>query len=604
MLPLRRSLLLGAVSAALLSPAAAAAPRLIVAYPPEGHRVAYDHVILEGSVSPGARLTIGGRAAEVAPDGLYTLWWPLNPGLNTLRLVTTVGGESSSRVLHVTRTVTAPLPARPTALRPGSLTPAGRMEFWDPAGDSPAERQLEVSFEGSPGGRASFRVGGGAPQAMREVRPGRYSATWVLPLGSVFDQASVTVSLTGQDGKTVSQAAPGRVSTGTGPATATQLAGTVRGLGVNEAEYSLTTLDGRPLLYPREGTTFLAVGRQGDDLRVRLAPGLSALVTADQVALTRGLPLAAQPGPLVLDPSGAGGTGLEMAAGTGDDLRVRVPLGGARLPFTLEQSAGQLDLTLYGAPPLPARSELRDPLLVGAEVKTLGLDTQRLTLRLSAAQGWGFHAGYEGNDLVLTVRRPPALDPLRPLAGRVIVLDPGHGGTNMGGAGLLGLTEKYLTLPVALRAAELLRAQGAAVVLSRERDDSVGLTERDLLAEQTRADLLVSLHYNALPDGNDPRGIRGPEVYYTWPQAQAVAGTILSELRARLPELGIGAGLRPGANLALTRPSTQISLLVELAYLTDAGNVRVMNSPGGQEKLAQAVAGGIAQFYAAQAAGR
>lgn len=128
----------------------------------------------------------------------------------------------------------------------------------------------------------------------------------MLPLGSVFDQASVTVSLTGQDGKTVSQAAPGRVSTGTGPATATQLAGTVRGLGVNEAEYSLTTLDGRPLLYPREGTTFLAVGRQGNDLRVRLAPGLSALVTADQVALTRGLPLAAQPGPLVLDPSGAG----------------------------------------------------------------------------------------------------------------------------------------------------------------------------------------------------------------------------------------------------------------------------------------------------------
>lgn len=169
MLPLRRSLLLGAVSAALLSPAAAA-PRLIVAYPPEGHRVAYDHVILEGSVSPGARLTIGGRAAEVAPDGLYTLWWPLSPGLNTLRLVTTVGGESSSRVLHVTRTVTAPLPARPTALRPGSLTPTGRMEFWDPAGDSPAERQLEVSFEGSPGA---------APVSGWEAAPRRPCAKFV-----------------------------------------------------------------------------------------------------------------------------------------------------------------------------------------------------------------------------------------------------------------------------------------------------------------------------------------------------------------------------------------------------------------------------------------
>ena len=598
----RRSLLLGAVSAALASPSAAApTPRLVVAYPPDGHRVAHDHVILEGSVGPGARLTVGGRAAEVAPDGLFTLWWPLSPGLNTLRLVTTSGGQSSSRTVRVTRTVAAPLPARPTAIRPGSLNPAGRLEFWDLAGDA-AERQFEVSFEGSPGGRASFRVGGGNPQAMYEPSPGNYRATVLLSPGSVFDQAPVTVSLTGKDGKTVTAAAPGRVSTGTGPATATQQSGTVRGLGVNEAGFVLTTLDGQPLLYPREGMTFLAVGRQGDDLRVRLAPGLSALVTAEQVALTRGLPLSAQAGPLFLDPLPPGSVSPGTAT---DDLRLRLPLGGARLPFTLEQQAGgrRLDLTLYGAPVLPAPTGLQDPLLQEVGVTALGLGVQRVSLTLNAVP-WGFHAAYEGGDLVLTVRRPPVLDPAQPLTGRVIVLDPGHGGSNLGGAGLLGIPEKGLTLPVALRAAELLRAQGATVHLTRERDEFVGLTERGLLAEQTRADLLVSLHYNALPDGRDPRGIRGPEVYFTHPQAEALATTILRELRTRLPELGPGAGLKPGANLALTRPSTQLSLLVELAYLTDAGNVRTMHSPAGQEKLAQAVAAGIAQFYAAQAAGR
>lgn len=584
------------VLACLLAGSTQAAPSVFVAYPPDGHRVPFDHVILEGSVTPGAGLTVSGVRAEVASDGLYTLWWPLKPGVNALRLVATLGGQSGSAVVRVTRTVPAPLPAAPTAIRPGSVAPSGRVEFWDLAGDSPAERTVRVAFEGSPGGRASFRVAGGPPQPMSEGPSGTYSAAWTVPVEARFDQAAVVVTLTGRGGQTVQATAPGRLSTGSGPATATQNPATVRGLGVNEARYVLTTLDGAALLYPREGTAFTAVGRQGDDLRVRLAPGLSALVTAEQVTLTRGTVPTADAGPLSLNAPDS------VPAG---ELRLRVPLGGARLPFTLTQTwEGQrLELTLYGAasgPSLPTDAPLTDPLLAGVKVDVLGLGVSRLTLDLNSAQAWGFHAAYEGADLVLRVRRPPALDPARPLAGRVIVLDPGHGGSNLGGAGLLGIREKGLTLPVALRAAALLRERGARVTLTRERDEDVGLTERGLLAEALGADLLVSLHYNALPDGKDPRGVRGPEVYYTHPQAASLAAQVLDRLRAGLPELGTGAGLRPGADLALTRPSTQLSVLVEMAYLTDAGNVRLMHSPAGQERLAQAVADGITDFYAAQ----
>ena len=89
-------------------------------------------------------------------------------------------------------------------------------------------------------------------------------------------------------------------------------------------------------------------------------------------------------------------------------------------------------------------------------------------------------------------------------------------------------------------------------------------------------------------------------MYFTHPQAQGASAAILAQVRARLPELGPGRGLMPGANLALTRPSTQISLLVETAYLTDPGNLRVLMSEGGRERFAQAIAAGIADFYAAQ----
>lgn len=291
------------------------------------------------------------------------------------------------------------------------------------------------------------------------------------------------------------------------------------------------------------------------------------------------------------------------APAIGPDLTVRLPLGGARLPFTLvQESAQRLVLTLYGtlASPLSV-PQGRDPLLASVEVQPQGPDVTRVTLNLSAPQMWGFHAGFEGDDLQLTVRRPPALNPARPLEGRTITLDPGHGGSQGGGAGSLRIPEKGLVLPITLRAAELLRAQGATVHLTRTTDVTVSLYDRGLSAEARGSDLLVSVHANALPDGRDPRGVRGPEVYFTHPQAQPVAASILAALRAGLPELGPGAGLKPGANLALTRPSTQISLLVELAYLTDAGNLRALHSPGAQERFAQAIASGVAAFYTAQA---
>ncbi|MFD1730168.1 N-acetylmuramoyl-L-alanine amidase [Deinococcus malanensis] len=108
------------------------------------------------------------------------------------------------------------------------------------------------------------------------------------------------------------------------------------------------------------------------------------------------------------------------------------------------------------------------------------------------------------------------------------------------------MPEKGLVLPITLRAAELLRAQGATVHLTRSTDVTVSLYDRGLSAEASRSDLLVSVHANALPDGRDPRGVRGPEVYFTHPQAQPVAASILAALRAGLPELGSGAGLKPG----------------------------------------------------------
>lgn len=664
--------------------AALAAPEVFIAYPVPDYRVKYDHVILEGSVTPGATLTINGQGVNVGPDGLFMEWWPLKVGQNTLKLVALQGGQSGSQTLRVTRLADTVLPATPSAIVRTSVTPRENLEFWDAARDTPAERTVAVSFQGSPGGRATFHIAGGPLQAMREGPAGTYSGAYVLPENASALNAAITVHLTGRDGRTVTAAAPGRLTSIQGALkTGTQKPGTIKGQGLNDALNNATTLDGQPLLYPRDGMTFTLVGRQGRDMRARLAPGVSILISTDQLSLTPGAPPLGQGGLLSLDqkgtpapvltptPPSAGSTtaaatvpaavvpaaapspvtgppaapltipaappasdpaatappeqpavqppapaelppaapALAPALGgsafqpltAGNDLRLRVGLGGLKVPFLLTQAApGQLQLTLFGLLTPPTVGPISDPLVRNIAVQTAP-GQSRVILDLNTAQTWGFTANYEGVDLVLRVRRPPTLNASRPLQGRTITLDPGHGGTQKGGAGSLRVPEKDIVLPIALRVAELLRAQGATVNLTRTGDVTLGLYERDLSAEQTGSDLLVSIHANALPDGRDPRGIRGPEVHYTHPQAQNVAQSILNGLRARLPELGPGKGLMPDANLALTRPTTQISLLVETAYLTDAGNLRVLMTEGGRERFAQAIAGGIVDFYLAQA---
>ncbi|CAM4146528.1 N-acetylmuramoyl-L-alanine amidase family protein [Deinococcus marmoris] len=630
----RRNLNLFALALLALTSAALAAPDVFVAYPNSGHRVAYGHVILEGSVTPGASLTVDGKAVSVGADGLFMEWWPLKPGTNDLRLVARQGGQSGVTTLKIIRTVLKATPARPTAIDAQSVQPKEVREFWDLAGDSPAERSVELAFQGSPGGRAAYRLGKAAPVAMREGPAGTYRATFVVPISSAFKQAIFTFTLTGQDGKTVTAVAPGRVSTGGGIRLGTQIPSSVQGLGLNQSNLTVTDLNGGAILYPRGGMTFTLVGRQGGDVRARLAPGQSALITAEQLEITPGAVALASGGAITLDgmaalevpptpeapeevptpqpdeiapvesiPAVPKRSAEPVSIAPTADLRVRIPLGGARLPFKLEQEDGgrRLAVTLYGTLAQPLTGpQGADALLAGVEIRPVALGVTRVALNLNAAQAWGFTSSYDGPDLVVTVRRPPTLNPVRPLEGRTITLDPGHGGSQNGGAGSLRVPEKGLILPLTLRTADLLRGLGATVNLTRTADVTLGLYERGLSAEASGSELLVSIHANALPDGRDPRGIRGPEVYFTHPQAAALAGSILDQLRARLPELGPGAGLKPGADLALTRPTTQISLLVETAYLTDAGNLRALSSPEGRERFAQAIAGGIADFYAGQ----
>ena len=100
-----------------------------------------------------------------------------------------------------------------------------------------------------------------------------------------------------------------------------------------------------------------------------------------------------------------------------------------------------------------------------------------------------------------------------PLAIRRIVIDAGHGGHHTGAIADSGLSEKEVTLDIALRLSRLIGNGAFEVIMTRQDDRTVSLAKRVEFANSSRADLFVSIHVNWL----EPRNIRALETFYVGP---------------------------------------------------------------------------------------
>src|SRR5207247_10044866 len=153
-------------------------------------------------------------------------------------------------------------------------------------------------------------------------------------------------------------------------------------------------------------------------------------------------------------------------------------------------------------------------------------------------------------------------DVARPFKGRCCVLDPGN--PPVGARGSTGLWEPVATLAVALKAKALLEQAGATVLLTRTDSLPVDLFPRTHFAELHDADVLVSIHANALPDGVNPFVNNGTSVYYFHPRSAPLARALD---RALVPELGVrDLGMGRG-DYALVRPTWMPAALTEGLFM-------------------------------------
>lgn len=108
-----------------------------------------------------------------------------------------------------------------------------------------------------------------------------------------------------------------------------------------------------------------------------------------------------------------------------------------------------------------------------------------------------------------------------------VVVDPGHGGEKDGAIGPGGTKEKDVALAIARELADLLEARGHEVILTRDRDVSLGLTPRIELANQREADLFVSIHANSAPSARSR--VQGVETYFLSAEASDAQALALAE---------------------------------------------------------------------------
>ena len=208
--------------------------------------------------------------------------------------------------------------------------------------------------------------------------------------------------------------------------------------------------------------------------------------------------------------------------------------------------------------------------------------------------------------LLVSTARPVATI-CTPLAELVIAVDPGHGGVDPGAIGPDGLLEKDIVLDIALRLRTLLQSAGATVVMTRETDIDLSdaalgrqytkrkrqdLERRVKLINESNAALLISIHVNSMASAR----WSGAQVFYHQdaPEGRRLAEAIQYVLREHLQNTTrqIATG-----DFYITRASDCPAVLVEVGFISNPTEARLLASADYRAQLAAAIFGGLLHYW-------
>lgn len=244
----------------------------------------------------------------------------------------------------------------------------------------------------------------------------------------------------------------------------------------------------------------------------------------------------------------------------------------------------------------PEAPKLESKLLAGLEIEQTA-DAAVIRFRLDKPMG--IELTNTGREIQISLIRPSAGD--GSLAGKVIVVDPGHGGHDGGARSpAKEINEATLNLKVSKELAKQLSAQGATVILTRKTDVFIELKERPEIANRNGADLFVSIHTNSNKKVNSTSG---SIVFY---HMDSALGTLLADCindqmakaKTGIPTIGTWSDRRIyNSGFAVLRYAKMPAVLVELGFINHSRDRTKLKADDYPLLVSRAIVKGIKVYF-------
>lgn len=558
---------------------------LRLVYPPANHQTTADRIFFIGNAAPELPVTINGQVInQRSSQGNFAPSLPLVLGENTF----TLQQQDRSVKVTVTRVSDRPVIAQGMTLDAGSLTPSRSLARLPgeliclgaiaPPGATVTVRLANQTLALNPVlGNAQLPPNYAVLTGLTQPTPAlgnQYQGCLVANTPGNLGEPQFQLSLNGQ---TTSQAGNGNIQILSPESLEVVEVTSEQGAARTGASTDFSRLTPLP-----RGTRAVVTGREGD--WVRLDYGGWIRSTEVRVLTNSVLPL-----------STIRGITSRIVPGA---TEIIFPLETA-VPLSVQQGDRTFTLTLFNTTAQTDTIRLDDnPIISRLDWQQAAPGRVDYTFSLKNSQQWGYSLRYEGTSLILKLRHPPALrsrnarDP-QSLAGVRILLDPGHGDTDLGSVGPTGYPEKDINLLISQMVRAELEKKGAIVVMTRDRDVEIPLADRVAQINNGELTLALSLHYNALPDDGDAQNTRGISAFWYHPQAHSLAVFLHNYLTQQLDRPSYGIYWN---NLALTRPQATPTVLLELGFMINPEEFEWITNPESQQELAGAIAEGVNQW--------
>jgi N-acetylmuramoyl-L-alanine amidase len=175
---------------------------------------------------------------------------------------------------------------------------------------------------------------------------------------------------------------------------------------------------------------------------------------------------------------------------------------------------------------------------------------------------------------------------------KTIVIDPGHGGRDVGAIGASGSYEKNFAFLTAAELKQELEILGANVLLTRPEDEFVSLGSRISFSNMMDTDAFISIHYNSVPELPEVTGI---ETYYYQGQNEILASYIQSELIKATDANDRGI---TNENYLVIMQNVKPAVLLELGFISNEENEALLETIGHQKKIVSGIINGLGKYFA------